>query len=299
MSDHLEAFTRVAPQPLEAALLVRDRLLVAEVQTRLCAAGLLDAPPDGFFGPITQWALGEFCRASGLAFEGKLSGATAAALLRGDTPLSLRPGRDLAGQVVAALIRRGDLICRHPECVTIVYVEGLDGEGHRTARRPDAFDDLRLLLRIGPDGRPETLGAWEATTGAGRPAVESPAEIAGAPRLAPGQHHAWVIGRTAIGTKLEQDALVQAAPLSVTRDGDRDFHRGGDASETGHYLLDQHGALDAPRDKVGGVGAGCLVGRSQRGHEDFMAFLRRDPRLRAFSAHRFSTSIIGAEAVFE
>lgn len=214
--------------PLPVALLVLDEGLVRAVQDRLAHHGLLDPPADGFLGPVGQWALDAFCRARGLPFDGALTREAAAALLEAAPALPLRPGPDLAGRVAAAMLRRGDWLCRHPDCVTIAYVEGMGPDGRPTPRRPDAFDDARLLLRVLPGGRPELAGAWEATTAPGRPAVEEPAEPAGAPRLARGQHKAWVMGRTAIGTELEQEALVQTAPLPVTRDEDRDFRRAGD-----------------------------------------------------------------------
>jgi hypothetical protein len=292
----LRAFADGGRDRLEAPLLARDPVLVEAVQVRLHEAGLLDPPavPWGLLGPATQWALREFCRIAGLGFEGTLSREAAAALLRPVIAPGLRPGGDLAGRVAAALLRRGDWICRHPDCVNIVYVEGLDEAGQRIPRRADAFDDLRLLLRITADGRPELAGAWTATTAPGRPATEEPAEPVGAPILRRGQYRAWVIGRTAIGTGFEQEALVQVAPLPVTRDANRDFHRDGDPAETGHYLIDQHGALDAPAEAAGGSAAGCLVGRAQAGHRDFMALLRRDPRWQVDNSHRFTTSLLGA-----
>jgi hypothetical protein len=282
---------------LEAARLVRRPALVAELQTRLAHHGLLDPPADGLLGPATQWALGAFCRAAGLRFGGALTRAAAAALLAESPVLPLRPDRSLAGRVTAALVRRGDWLRREPDCVSIVYLEGMDSHGRQTPRRPDAFDDLRLLLRIMPGGRPEIAGAWTATTAPGRPAVESPAEPEGAPRLAPGQHRAWVLGRTAIGTELEQEALVQMLPVRVTRDANRDFRREGDRAERGLYILDQHGAMDALRERVGGAGAGCLVGQSQEGHREFIDRLRDDPRWRVNAAHLFTTSVVRAEEV--
>ncbi len=281
--------------PLPVALLVLDEGLVRAVQDRLAHHGLLDPPADGFLGPVGQWALDAFCRARGLPFDGALTREAAAALLEAAPALPLRPGPDLAGRVAAAMLRRGDWLCRHPDCVTIAYVEGMGPDGRPTPRRPDAFDDARLLLRVLPDGRPELAGAGEATAAPGRPAVEGPAEPAGAQRLARGQHKAWVMGRTAIGTELEQEALVQVAPLPVTRDANRDFRRAGDAAQRGLFVLDQHGARDAPRDRVGGAGAGCLVGREQDGHRAFMALLRGDARWRASHAYRFMTSLLGAE----
>lgn len=276
-------------------LLIADDALAREAQDRLAHHGLLDPPSDGFFGPVSQWALAEFCRARGLPFKGALTRAAAEALLAEAPVLPLRPGEDLAGRVAGALLRRGDWLCRHPGCFTVAYVEGMEPSGRRSPVRPDAFDDARLLLRVGPGGVPELAGVWEATAAPGRPAVEKPVEPAGAPRLARGQHKAWVMGRTGLGTEHEQEALVQAVPLPVTRDGNRDFRRGGDERQRGLYGMDQHGGFDAPRGRVGGIGAGCLVGREQDGHRAFMASLREDARWRASHAYRFMASVLGVE----
>jgi len=127
--------------------------------------------------------------------------------------------------------------------------------------------------------------------------VEAPAEPQGAPRLALGQHRGWVIGQIAIDAELEQETLVQVLPLSVTRDTNRDFRRDGDIAQRGAFLIDQHGGQDAPRERVGGIGAACLVGRSQDGHSRFMARLREDPRWRVNAAHVFTTSILRAAEV--
>jgi len=292
-TDRLHAFAREG-QDLTAALLVRDPALVEAVQRRLIHHGLLDPPTDRFLGPVAQWALREFCRAARTRFEGGLTPEAARALLAEELALPLSPGDDLAGRIARALQRRGDPFCRHRDCVTVVYVEGMDEDGRLVPRRPDAFDDLRVALRI-EGGVPRLAGAWSATTRPGRPAVETPAEPQGAPSLPRGWHRAWAIGRTAIGTELEQEALVQVVPLRVARDATRDHRRAGDPQEEGLFILDQHGAMDAPRDRVGGTGAGCLVGRAQDGHAAFMALLRGDARWRANSAQLFGTSVIGGE----
>lgn len=229
-----------------------------------------------------------------MGFDGALTRAAASALLDAAPALALRPGSDLAGRVAAALLRRGDFLCRHPDGTATVYVEGMDPDGARNAARPDAFDDARLLLRVAPDGRPYLAGAWEAATAPGRPAVTEPADPDGAPRIARGRHRAWVMGRTAIGTALEREALVQVLPLPVTRDANRDFRRDGDPGQRGLFVIDQHGGHDAPRDRVG---AGCLVGRAQDGHHAFMALPRGDARWRANHGCRFATSVLGAEEI--
>lgn len=103
------------------------------------------------------------------------------------------------------------------------------------------------------------------------------------------------MGRTAIGTKLEQDALVQCVPLPVSRDADKDYNRYGDPADHGLFIIDQHGAFDPPRDVVGDTSAGCLVVQSQTAQIDFLATLRTDPRYRVDHAYRFMTALLTPE----
>lgn len=287
MPDPLAAFARSPGPDLPVALLILDPGLVRAVQTRLTHHGLLDPGADGYLGPVTQWALAEFCRSQSLPFSGTLTPSLATALLTPADPLPT--GSGLASRLAQALLHRGQYLPRHPGCLSIVYAEATAPSGTPTPARPDAFDDARFLLRMTRAG-PELAGAWDATTAPGRPAVEATA--GGAPRLAPGQYKAWIMGRTAIGTEFEQDALIQAAPLPVTRDANRDFRRDGDPAQTGLFIIDQHGGRDAAPDQIGPAGAGCLLGRSQPGHTAFLALLRQDPRFQASNAYRFMTTLL-------
>ena len=294
----LEALAQGRGDTIPTPLLILDEELVRATQARLTVHGLLDPPADGYWGPVSTRALAAFCEAAGMDFPDGVTPDLAAALLSETPVLPLEPGAGLAGVVMRAMLRRGDWVCRNPACFTVVYVEGMSVDGQPSARRPDAFDDVRLLLRCRPGGEVELAGAWQATTAAGRPAVKQPAQVVGAPRLVPGQHKAWVMGRTAIGTELEQEALVQSTPLPVSRDAGQDFRREGDAVQRGRFIIDQHSGMDAPPDKVGGVGAGCLVGRERAGHAAFMALLRTDARWQANNAYRFMTSLLTAAEVF-
>lgn len=292
----LQRFQAGGPPSLPVQLLVLDPMLARGVQQALSRHGLLDPPADGFTGPVSQWAMAAFCRACGLPFDGALTPAIAAALLDDAPAFPLRPGPDLAGRVVAAMLRRGDWVSRHPDCITVVYVQGMDPDGRPNGARPDAFDDARLAIRVA-DGRPVLAGAWEATARAGRPSVEQPLEPAGAAHLAPGQYKAWALGRTLVGSGDEHDALVQVAPVLVRRDRGRDFREDGDPEQAGQFILDQHGGRDAPRDTVGDKGSGCLVGRSMAGHAAFIALLRGDARWRVNAGYRFMTALLDVSAL--
>ena len=281
-----------AGEDRELALLSLQPALLAAVQDRLTHHGLLDPPPDRFLGPDTTWALVQFARVVGAPFRGALTPAMAHRLLDPDPVLPLQPGDDLPGRLIATMLAHGHWVCRHPDAFTITYVEHTEPDGTASRARPDAFDDARFLLRLDRDGRPALVGAWHATTRSGRDALVSPTDVDGPPILQPGQYKAWVMGRTAIGTELEQDALIQSVELPVIRDADVDGNRHGDPGQRGLFVIDQHGGLDAPRDAVGGTGAGCLVGRSQADHDAFLASLRTDPRYRANNAYRFMAALL-------
>ncbi|MDT7950288.1 MAG: hypothetical protein RQ966_02180 [Acetobacteraceae bacterium] len=279
---------------LPLALLSLQPGLLSAVQDRLAHHGLLDPPADRFLGPVTTWAISQFARATGEpSGPGLFTPVLARRLLEPDPVLPLDCSfPDFASRVVRAMQGRGDWLCRHPDALTIAYVEHTEPDGTPSRAREDAFDDVRLLLRIRPAGRPAIVGCWEATTRSGRDATDDPVDEQGPPILDPGQYKARVMGRTAIGTKLEQDALVQCLPLPVIRDADKDSTRHGDPADHGFFVIDQHGSFDAPRDEVGGTSAGCLVGKSQAGHVAFIGALRTDPRFRANNAYRFMTSLL-------
>jgi len=44
--------------------------------------------------------------------------------------------------------------------------------------------------------------------------------------------------------------------------------------------------------RVGRASAGCLVGQSVSGHQEFMAYLKSDRRYKINNAYRFCTTII-------
>ena len=104
-------------EPLSIAAIGGDKALATEVQNRLSEGGLLEPPADGEFGPVSQWAMGEFMRKLGKPNKGQLDRGVAAALL--DDGLSKRfPLNDtttLAGRIVAAMRSKGWWITRHPE----------------------------------------------------------------------------------------------------------------------------------------------------------------------------------------
>jgi len=135
-----------------------------DIQARLISLGLLDPPADGVVGPLSRWALGEASRSVGAVFDGAPTPGVGDALARAQ-PLPLAPGANprsgpgagLAGRIVRAMLARGHSIARHPDCLNIVYVEGIDPDGRPNDNAPNRFNDLRCLIRI-VDGIPTLAG---------------------------------------------------------------------------------------------------------------------------------------------
>ncbi|MBG9386655.1 peptidoglycan-binding domain-containing protein [Caenimonas aquaedulcis] len=286
----LEAIAGGAPA-LPLAMIGGDEALARQVQKRLAAIGLLDPPDDGAFGPVSQWALQEFVRYTGVA-QDRLDASVAEALLDDDAHgmLPLHPGANLAGRVVRALQAKGWWICRHPDAVNIVYVEGMNLDGRDNANTPNQFNDARLLLRISVSGEPQLAGAWQATTEPGRFYTESPLSPLGAARIAFGQYKAWSVGMH--GKSDRHQALVQTANITVCRDKNRDFMRDGDVRDTGVFAVNQHWGYDMKQSDIGNASAGCLVGRLRAGHREFMALCKADPRFVANNGYRFMAAVL-------
>jgi hypothetical protein len=145
-----------------------DAELMAEVQSQLTVAGLLDPPPDGEFGAVTRWALGEFLSHWGLAGAISIDLQVASALLQADAAFPVVTGPDFAGDVVRAMQKGGHWFCRHPKALNIVCVTGMGLDGWPSTNPAIQYRDARLLVRVGEHGVPGIAGAWEALGLTGR-----------------------------------------------------------------------------------------------------------------------------------
>lgn len=286
-------------KPMPLALIGGDKALSREIQGRLADIGLLDPPIDGNFGPVSQWAIGQFMRRSGTPAKTRLDAESAGALLDSTAVLfPLNITDTLAGRIAAAMQAAGHWINRHPDCLNIVYVEGMDPDGSPNTDAPNEFNDLRLLLRVNRAGHAEIVAGWEATSEPGRfHTVIKKLDPRGAARIAFGQLKAWSVGVHNLGKPSAHEALMQTLPIKVHRDLNEDFERTGDKVFEGLFGINQHAGFDLPRSDIGSASAGCLVGRTRKGHREFMQSCKADPRFVASRAYRFMTTVIPADAI--
>lgn len=288
-------------EALALATIGGDRALATQVQERLSRAGLLEPPADGDFGPVSQWAIGEFLRKVGKTGAPRLDAAVAQALLDADVaelfPLNSTP--TLAGRIAAAMSTKGWWITRHPDCVNIVYVEGMDLDGRPNGNQPNAFNDLRLVLRVNRAGNAEIAGSWEATSEPGTYYTKlKKVDPRGAARIAFGQYKSWSVGmHPQSRPQVAHEALVQVKDITVFRDLDEDYRRDADKRFTGLFGINQHWGYDMDRNNIGNASAGCLVGRTKAGHRVFMTLVKADPRYLVNHGFRFMTAVMPASDV--
>ena len=296
---NLSEFAASDSPPLQLPALAADKDLARDLQDRLHVIGLLDPPADGKFGPVTRWALSEFCKAAEIKFEEALSRPIARALLApsAESLFPLKPGTDLAGKIVAAMLRRRHWVARHPACVNIVYIEGMNDDGTPNDNKPNHFNDQRTLIRVSPAGVPKIIKQWDATTEPGKFWTMNPMVPEGAARIAFDQYKSWAVGKHHPGKRGEHEALVQVEDITVFRDLNKDFKRDGDRQFTGVFFVNQHWGYDLPKTDIGKAGAGCLVGRTRDGHREFMKLLKADPRFVANNAYRFMTTVMPSSAL--
>ena len=155
---------------------------------------------------------------------------------------------------------------------------------------PNQFNDVRLVLVL-KNATPTIIGKWEGTTEPGKFWTEHPMTSQGAARIAFGQYKAWAVGFH--HGDPEHEALVQVNVLKVHRDLNQDYSRKGDKIDVGSgFGINQHWGYDLPVNDLGRSSAGCLVGRTKKGHREFMALVKDDPRYNATQSYKFLTTVM-------
>lgn len=279
--------------------LALDRELANDIQIRLRDLGILDPPVDGDIGPVSRLALRVFAKLVKQNFdELNVTQGLAQALIDNSsaTLLPLEPGNDFAGRIVRYMQLKDYWIARAPGFLNIVYVEGVDGDGTLNDDAPNEWNDRRLVIEI-KNRKPTLLGNWDATTEPGFHFTKKPMNLKGAARIAFGQYKAWRVGVHNRKKKSKHEALVQVGEITVHRDFNKDMQRTEDKTDVGSaFGVNQHQGFNAKPNDIGPHSAGCLVGRTNKGHEEFMTLVRTDPRFKEASrGYTYLTTVIAGD----
>jgi hypothetical protein len=277
--------------------LALDSALASDIQARLIKLGCLDPPADGDFGPSSTLALREFAKNVAKPIGETVGADLAQSLLdnNDDTFIPLTLGSDFASRIIKYMQQKDFWFAKLPGFLNIVYIEGANDDGSLNADEFNKFNDRRIVIAI-EDGKPKILFNVLATTEPGRFYTENPLNPEGAARIAFGQYKSWRVGTHKAHTPTAHEALVQVAPLSVHRDLNRDGARTGDKIDVGSgFAINQHSGHNADANNIGKASAGCLVGRSDAEHKDFMKLVKTDPRFKANNGYRFISTIIAGD----
>lgn len=263
---------------------------------------LLQPPADGLWGPKSNSALATFKVAANniyntvLTEQGYLGPETIKALIQ-IHPKKLKPylpkvATTLIDKIVAYYKKKEYLLNTWEGNINIAYVEGMNINGTLNDDKPNYFNDIRLVFTF-KNNKPIILGIWEATTEPGRKYTIKALNPNGAARIQFGQYAAWRVGYH----KGNQLALVQVLPLPVCRDLNKDYKRRGDRVFKGLYGINQHAGYNMPNNNIGAASAGCLVGRTNSGHKEFMDLIMTDVRYRSNRRFLFPTAVIPGRAL--
>jgi hypothetical protein len=277
----------------------KDKELVRHIQINLSRLGLLDKyGVDGILGSITEKTLKDFqslvLNENILKKEFNYIGKNTAKKL---IELKYLPKKEkkefsynsFAEKIIVYMYSLGYDITEKEGEYNIVYIEGMNEDFSLNDNKPNYFNDLRLLISFIND-EPKIVEKWQATTEPGTYYTLNPMLPGGAARICFGQYKAWRIGWHTVGTPHE--ALIQVMPISITRDANKDYSRYKDAINTGYFGINQHHGYDYPENNIAYASAGCLVGRTIKGHKEFINLLKKDKRYLLNKNYIFNTVIL-------
>lgn len=203
------------------------------------------------------------------------------------------PGNDPAGKIYQYMKQKNYRFFTGSDEYNIVYLEGINEDFSENSDAPNCFNDLRVVLAV-EEGTPVIVGQWEATTEPGFHYTDYPMNAKGAARIGFDQYRAWQVGIH--GNSQPHEALIQiAGEVTVHRDFDRSMTRTHDRLDTGYFGINQHHGYDHPWNDIYTASAGCLVGRTSRGHREFMNIIKQDRRYRNNHNYVFYSTVIAGD----
>lgn len=280
-----------------------DLQLAKQIQSILITHKLLNPPANGNFGILSTTALTKF--ANNFNITSNILDAKLAELLI-ETKVNTIYNTTI-NTLVTSSNKPIDKIINYcnKQCyklftdkgkINIIYLEGCNLDFTLNDDAPNYFNDLRTIVKY-IDNEPTIVFKCKGTTEPGRKYTVNPLNKNGAFRIAFGQHlNAWVVGIHKPGTSGAHEALIQVAPVTGYRDGNKDYTRTGDLLVTGMYGINQHWGYDMQR--VEGASAGCLTSQTREDHREFMQIVKSDIDYLNNKKYRFSTIVLDASKVF-
>lgn len=197
------------------------------------------------------------------------------------------------------MIAKGYKVDRDQLHYNIIYIEGCDEDGRRNSDSPGLWNDRRLLV-VFERGVPVLKINEPATTEPGLlvpPLSSRKKGVFALPRIAFGQHvGCWRMGFHK--QNIDHPALVQVKAVPISRDTDRDGKRSKSDSKFSNVIigLNQHTVSRHYNGGfVGQQSLGCLVCRNRTKHQEFLDFLKFDPRYVEDQNYAFTTTVINGD----
>ncbi len=208
------------------------------------------------------------------------------ALGRGKPATPAPPVIDLGAKVKATM-----LTLHYPwfDDQNVVSIEGMDVSGKPNMNRPNAFDDIKMVI----DGSGKIIGGpWAATTQPGRYWTEHPMAEGGAFSIAlgpqacwtPGDYHGYTVWRQA------EDSTIMGF-----RDPEGTYRRVGQPIKHGNIGIHHHGGGDQARGDIGLRAAGCQVLEMDDDQAEFMKITMARPAYQNNkSGYRLTATVLTA-----
>ncbi len=176
----------------------------------------------------------------------------------------------------------------------VVSIEGIDPNGTVNRNRPNAFDDVKLVL----DGQGRIIGGpWEATTHPGKYWTEHPMAEGGAFIIALGPQACWTPG------EYHQKIVWRQAEDSTIlghRDPDCTYKRQGAPIKHGDIGVHHHGGYNLLKDNISNAAAGCQVIRLEAKQQEFMELTLRCPRYQSNKkSFRLTATVLEAKDIVQ
>jgi hypothetical protein len=266
-----------------------------EIQEHLIGIGLLDPIADGKWGSLSQSAWRAFTRVIGCESE-DLSQSAIDRLVdfKRFKDLCFKPKDPddaeniLAVKCINRMIALGAHIAismgSDKPTYNILHLTGTDPDGTKNSNKIDQWNDLRLVVEVSQSGLVIVKLCKLATCEPGRHWIDNPMNSKGTFLIAcDKQWFAWSVGKH--GSR-QYPALVQVGEIEGYRDSDRNGSWSGETLMSGDYMgVNIHHGYDS--DLVGQMSAGCQVGKSIAGHEEFMRLVKSDRRYVCNNGYRF------------